>query len=46
MLYVVVKELIPQAAGGRDTADGHSFVGTLSVTVGFLVMMILDVALG
>ena len=41
MLYVVVEELIPEA----NLAQGdHS--GTLSVMVGFLIMMILDVALG
>lgn len=41
MLYVVVEELIPEAHLGE-----HSHIGTLSVTAGFLVMMILDVALG
>lgn len=42
MLYVVVEELIPEAnlpnSGARN--------GTLGVMAGFLVMMILDVALG
>lgn len=37
MLYVVVEELIPQA---------HSRAGTCGFVVGFLLMMILDVALG
>jgi len=37
MLYVVVEELIPQA---------HSRAGTCGFVVGFLVMMVLDVALG
>ena len=37
MLYVVVEELIPQA---------HSRAGTHGFVTGFLVMMILDVALG
>ena len=37
MLYVVVEELVPQA---------HSRAGTCGFTVGFLVMMVLDVALG
>ena len=37
MLYVVVEELIPQA---------HSRAGTCGFVLGFLVMMVLDVALG
>ena len=41
MVYVVVEELIPEAHLGE-----HSNVGTLGVMGGFLVMMILDVALG
>lgn len=41
MLYVVVEELIPEANLGE-----HSHTGTVSVMLGFLVMMILDVALG
>ena len=41
MMYVVVEELIPEAHLGE-----HSNVGTLGVMVGFLIMMILDVALG
>lgn len=40
MIYVVVEELIPEANLGE-----HSHTGTLSVMVGFLVMMILDIAL-
>lgn len=40
MLYVVVEELIPSAHLGE-----HSNTGTLGVMVGFLIMMILDVAL-
>lgn len=40
MLYVVVEELIPEAHLG----SGH--IGTLGVMGGFIVMMILDVALG
>lgn len=40
MIYVVVEELIPQAhMSEKDT------IGTLGFIVGFLVMMILDVAL-
>ena len=41
MMYVVVEELIPEAHLGE-----HSNAGTLGVMAGFLVMMILDVALG
>jgi ZIP family zinc transporter len=41
MMYVVVEELIPEAHLGE-----HSNIGTLSVMIGFLVMMVLDVALG
>lgn len=41
MLYVVVEELIPEAHLGE-----HSHAGTLGVMTGFLLMMILDVALG
>lgn len=41
MLYVVVEELIPEAHLGE-----HSNTGTLGVMAGFLIMMILDVALG
>jgi len=40
MIYVVVEELIPEANSG-----GHSHAGTLGFTAGFLVMMVLDVAL-
>ena len=41
MIYVVVEELIPEASLGE-----HSHTGTLSMMLGFLVMMVLDVALG
>ncbi len=41
MLYVVVEELIPEAHLGE-----HSNAGTLAVMGGFLLMMVLDVALG
>lgn len=40
MMYVVVEELIPEANLGE-----HSNIGTLSVMGGFLIMMVLDVAL-
>ena len=41
MVYVVVEELIPEAHLGE-----HSNLGTLGVLGGFVLMMILDVALG
>ncbi len=41
MVYVVVEELIPEAHLGE-----HSNVGTFGVIAGFVVMMVLDVALG
>lgn len=41
MVYVVVEELIPEAHLGE-----HSNVGTMGFMGGFLIMMILDVALG
>jgi ZIP family zinc transporter len=41
MIYVVVEELIPEAH-----ISEHSHWGTWSVMVGFVIMMILDVALG
>ena len=41
MIYVVVEELIPEASEGE-----HSNIGTIGFAFGFLIMMILDVALG
>ena len=41
MLYVVVEELIPETQQGS-----HSDTGTIAFAVGFVIMMILDVALG
>ena len=41
MIYVVVEELIPESAQGD-----HSNIGTIGFAVGFVCMMILDVALG
>lgn len=41
MIYVVVEELIPEASEGE-----HSNIGTIGFAVGFVVMMVLDVALG
>ena len=40
MIYVVVEELIPESQAGE-----HSNIGTIGVAIGFVVMMILDVAL-
>jgi ZIP family zinc transporter len=41
MLYVVVEELIPEMSEGE-----HSNIGVIMFSVGFTLMMILDVALG
>ena len=41
MIYVVVEELIPESQIGD-----HSNIGTIGFAIGFIVMMILDVALG
>lgn len=41
MIYVVVEELIPEASEGE-----HSNIGTISFAIGFVIMMMLDVALG
>lgn len=41
MIYVVVEELIPEMSEGK-----HSNVGTLMFSLGFTLMMILDVSLG
>ena len=41
MIYVVVEELIPEMSAGE-----HSDIGVLMFSVGFTVMMALDVALG
>ena len=41
MMYVVVEELIPESQEGE-----HSNIGTIGVAIGFIIMMILDVALG
>lgn len=40
MLYVVVEELIPETQQGK-----HSNIGTIAFAIGFIVMMILDVAM-
>ncbi len=41
MIYVVVEELIPESQIGK-----HSNLGTIGFAFGFVIMMILDVALG
>jgi ZIP family zinc transporter len=41
MMYVVVEELIPEMSEGK-----HSNVGTITFSLGFVLMMILDVTLG
>ncbi len=41
MLYVVVEELIPEGSEGE-----HSNIATLGFAIGFMLMMVLDVALG
>ena len=41
MLYVVVEELIPEASQGD-----HSNIATIGFAIGFVIMMILDVAMG
>lgn len=41
MMYVVIEELIPEAQ-----AEAHSNVGTVSAALGFVLMMVLDIALG
>ena len=41
MIYVVVEELLPEASAGE-----HTNISTIGFATGFLIMMILDVALG
>ena len=41
MIYVVVEELIPSSQVGK-----HSNLGTIGFSLGFIIMMVLDVALG
>lgn len=41
MIYVVVEELIPEMSQGK-----HSNLGTIFFTLGFTLMLTLDVALG
>lgn len=41
MIYVVVEELIPDSQSGE-----HSNIATIGVAIGFVIMMVLDIALG
>ena len=41
MIYVVIEELIPESQAGP-----HSNIGTIGAALGFVLMMVLDVALG
>lgn len=41
MIYVVVEELIPEMHDGEKSP-----LGIIGVTIGFTIMMILDIALG
>ena len=41
MIYVVVEELIPESQTGK-----HTNLGTIGFSLGFIIMMILDIALG
>ena len=41
MIFVVVEELIPDSQ-----TNGNTDVATLGLMVGFVIMMVLDVALG
>ena len=41
MMYVVFEELIPEANSGK-----HSNLATIGFSIGFIIMMILDIALG
>ncbi|MCR5587651.1 MAG: ZIP family metal transporter [Lachnospiraceae bacterium] len=40
MIYVIVEELIPEASSGE-----HSNAATIGFSIGFIIMMVLDVAL-
>jgi ZIP family zinc transporter len=41
MMYVVVEELIPEMSEGE-----HSNIGVVMYSLGFMLMMVLDVSLG
>jgi len=41
MFFVVIEELIPEMHDGKS-----SFIGIIGVTIGFIIMMVLDIVLG
>ena len=41
MMYVVVEELVPEMSEGE-----HSNIGVIAFSLGFVLMMILDVVFG
>ena len=41
MMFVIVEELIPESQ-----TNGNTDVATLGLMVGFVIMMVMDVALG
>lgn len=41
MIYVVVEELVPEIHSGKRSA-----LGVIGFTIGFVIMMVLDIALG
>ena len=41
MIYVVVEELVPEMHEGTK-----SQLGAIGLTIGFIIMMVLDIALG
>ena len=41
MIYVVIEELIPEMSKGK-----HSNIGTIAFSLGFVLMMVLDITLG
>lgn len=41
MVYVIVEELVPESSGGEN-----SDMGTIGFAVGFIIMMVMDVAFG
>jgi len=41
MIYVVIEELIPEGQSGK-----HSNICTIGFSLGFIIMMVLDIALG
>lgn len=41
MIYVVIEELVPEIHSGKKSA-----LGVIGFTIGFVIMMVLDIALG